>query len=42
MCVYRFGGLIDHCSALGVVYNVSLMVVIATRAGWAGNVCAAI
>ena len=24
MCVYRFGGLIDHCSALGVVYNVSL------------------
>ena len=25
--------LVDHCSALGVVYNVSLMVVIATRAG---------
>ena len=23
--VYRFGGLIDRCSALGVVYNVSLM-----------------
>ena len=25
VCVYRFGGLIDRCSALGVVYNVSLM-----------------
>ena len=24
VCVYRFGGLIDPCSALGVVYNVSL------------------
>ena len=24
MCVYKFGGLIDRCSALGVVYNVSL------------------
>ena len=31
--LYRFGGLIDGGSALGVAYNVSLMVVIAIRAG---------
>ena len=24
MCVYRFGGLIDRCSALGVVYKCHL------------------
>ena len=31
-CIYRFGGLIDGCSALGVVYEVSLEVVMMTRA----------
>ena len=31
-CIYRFGGLIDGCSALGVVYEVSLEVVRTTRA----------
>ena len=36
MCVYRFGGLIDGFSALGVVYNVSLMVVMTMHAGRAG------
>ena len=33
VCVYRFGGLIDGYSALGVVYNVSLEVVMTIRAG---------
>ena len=36
-CVYRFDGLIDGCSALGVVYNVSLVVVMTIRAGWSGS-----
>ena len=30
--IYRFGGLIDGCSALGVVYEVSLEVVLTTHA----------
>ena len=42
MCVYIFGGLIDHCSAFGDCLQRVILVVIATRAGWAGNVCAAI
>ena len=37
MYVYRFGGLIDGYSALGVVYEVSLEVVMTTHAGWAGG-----
>ena len=32
-CVYRSGGLIDGYSALGVVYNVSLEVVMTMHAG---------
>ena len=31
-CIYRFGGLIDGYSALGVVYEVSLVVVFTTHA----------
>ena len=31
-CIYRFGGLIDGYSALGVVYEVSLEVVMTTHA----------
>ena len=31
-CIYRFGGLIDGYSALGVVYEVSLEVVLTTHA----------
>ena len=33
MYIYGFGGLIDGYSALGVVYNVSLVVVMTIRAG---------
>ena len=40
--IYGFGGLIDGCSALGVVYNVSLGVVMTIRAGWAGGAGVAI
>ena len=36
-CVYRFGGLIDGYSALGVVYEVSLEVVMTMHAGRAGD-----
>ena len=36
-CIYRFGGLIDGCSALGVVYEVSLEVVMTTHAWCAGD-----
>ena len=36
-CVYRFGGLIDGYSALGVVYEVSLEVVMTMHAGCAGD-----
>ena len=32
-----FGGLIDGCSALGVVYDVSLEVVLTTHAWCAGD-----
>ena len=39
---YRFGGHIDGCSALGVVYEVSLDVVLVTHAGCAGDVGIAI
>ena len=39
---YRFGGHIDACSALGVVYEVSLDVVLVTHAGCAGDVGIAI
>ena len=39
---YRFGGHIDGCSALGVVYEVSLDVVLVTHAGCAGGVGIAI
>ena len=37
MCIYRFGGLIDGYSALGVVYDVSLVVVLTTHAWCAGD-----
>ena len=37
MYIYRFGGLIDGCSALGVVYEVSLEVVLTTHAWCAGD-----
>ena len=40
--VYGFGGLIDGCSALGVVYQVSLDVVMTTCAWGAGDAGAAI
>ena len=36
-CIYRFGGLIDGYSALGVVYEVSLEVVMTMHAGRAGD-----
>ena len=36
-CIYRFGGLIDGYSALGVVYEVSLEVVMTMHAGWAAD-----
>ena len=36
-CIYRFGGLIDGYSALGVVYEVSLEVVMTMHAGCAGD-----
>ena len=36
-CIYRFGGLIDGYSALGVVYEVSLEVVLTTHAWCAGD-----
>ena len=36
-CIYRFGGLIDGCSALGVVYEMSLEVVMTTHAWCAGD-----
>ena len=39
---YRFGGRIDGCSAWGVVYEVSLEVVLVTHAGCAGDVGIAI
>ena len=37
MCIYRFGGLIDGYSALSVVYDVSLVVVLTTHAWCAGD-----
>ena len=37
MYLYRFGGLIDGCSALGVVYEVSLGVILTTHAWCAGD-----
>ena len=39
---YGFGGLIDGCSAWGVVYEVSLEVVLVTHAGCVGDVGIAI
>ena len=36
-CIYRFGGLIDGYSSLGVVYEVSLEVVLTTHAWCAGD-----
>ena len=41
MCI-QVGGLIDGYSALGVVYEVSLEVVLTTHAWWAGDVGIAI
>ena len=36
-CIFGFGGLIDGYSALGVVYEVSLEVVMTMHAGCAGD-----